>query len=70
MRMILSLLVMPILITSSGHAAPPDARPMKIGIIGARQRRLALSARSDRLPPRGFISPPRGTEGRSAEGRG
>ena len=35
MRMILSLLVMTILITSSGHAAPPDARPMKIGIIGA-----------------------------------
>ncbi len=35
MRMILSLLVMTILITSSGHAAPPEARPMKIGIIGA-----------------------------------
>jgi len=35
MRMILSLLVMTILITSSGHAAPPDSRPMKIGIIGA-----------------------------------
>ena len=35
MRMILSLLVMTILITSSGHAAPPAARPMKIGIIGA-----------------------------------
>lgn len=35
MRMILSLLVMTILITSSGRAAPPNARPMKIGIIGA-----------------------------------
>jgi predicted dinucleotide-binding enzyme len=35
MRMIVSLLVMTILITSSGHAAPPVARPMKIGIIGA-----------------------------------
>jgi len=35
MRMILSLLVMAILITSSSQAAPPDARPMKIGIIGA-----------------------------------
>ena len=35
MRMILSLLVMTILITSSGHAAPSNARPMKIGIIGA-----------------------------------
>lgn len=35
MRMILSLLVMTILITSSSQAAPPDARPMKIGIIGA-----------------------------------
>src|SRR5436190_18050064 len=35
MRMFLSLLVMTILITSSGHAGPPDARPMKIGIIGA-----------------------------------
>jgi predicted dinucleotide-binding enzyme len=35
MRMILSLVVMTILITSSSQAAPPDARPMKIGIIGA-----------------------------------
>jgi putative NADH-flavin reductase len=35
MRTILSLLVMTMLITSSGHAAPPEAHPMKIGIVGA-----------------------------------
>ena len=35
MRTILSLLVMTLLITSSGHAAPPAEHPMKIGIIGA-----------------------------------
>lgn len=35
MRTILLLLVMSILVTSSGDAAPPDARPMKIGIIGS-----------------------------------
>src|SRR4051794_36229910 len=35
MRTILLLLVMSILFASSGHTAPPDARPMKIGIIGA-----------------------------------
>jgi 8-hydroxy-5-deazaflavin:NADPH oxidoreductase len=34
MRTFALLLVMTILITSSGRAAPPDARPMKIGIIG------------------------------------
>jgi predicted dinucleotide-binding enzyme len=35
MRTLLSLLVISILVSSSGHAAPPVARPMKIGIIGA-----------------------------------
>ena len=35
MRTIVSFLVMSMLVTSYGHAAPPDARPMKIGIIGA-----------------------------------
>jgi predicted dinucleotide-binding enzyme len=35
MRTIVLLLVMSILITSSGHASPSDAHPMKIGIIGA-----------------------------------
>jgi predicted dinucleotide-binding enzyme len=35
MRTMLSLLVMTMVITSSGHAAPPGARPMKIGIIGS-----------------------------------
>lgn len=34
MRTTLLLLVMSLVITSSGHAAPTPARPMKIGIIG------------------------------------
>lgn len=34
MRTLVWFLLMSALITSSGHAAPPDARPMKIGIIG------------------------------------
>jgi predicted dinucleotide-binding enzyme len=34
MRTVLSLLFMSILVTSSGRAAPPEARPLKIGIIG------------------------------------
>jgi predicted dinucleotide-binding enzyme len=34
MRTFALLLGMTILLTSSGEAAPPDARPMKIGIIG------------------------------------
>src|ERR1700753_1875315 len=34
MRTFLSLLVMSMLLTSSSHADPPDAHPLKIGIIG------------------------------------
>lgn len=37
MRTILSLLVMTMLVTSCGHAAPPSEHPMKIGIIGTGQ---------------------------------
>jgi len=37
MRALLSLLVISTVISSAGHAAPPDRRPMKIGIIGAGQ---------------------------------
>ena len=35
MRTILSFLVLGMLVTTSCQAAPLDARPMKIGIIGA-----------------------------------
>jgi predicted dinucleotide-binding enzyme len=35
MRTILSLVLLSVLVPSFGHAAPPEARPMKIGIIGA-----------------------------------
>jgi len=35
MRTIVLFLAMSMIITSSGRAAPPDARPKKIGIIGA-----------------------------------
>jgi hypothetical protein len=34
MRTVLSLLVLTMLFTASGRAAPPEAHPMKIGIIG------------------------------------
>src|SRR4051794_10888736 len=37
MRTMLSFLVISMLVTVSGHAAPPAARPMKIGIIGTGQ---------------------------------
>ena len=35
MRIMLSLFVATMLFAPPGHAAPPDARPLKIGIIGA-----------------------------------
>jgi predicted dinucleotide-binding enzyme len=34
-RTLLSILVVTVLFATSGHAAPPAARPLKIGIIGA-----------------------------------
>lgn len=34
MRIVLSLLIMTMVFTASAHAAPPAARPLKIGIIG------------------------------------